>query len=258
MFTYPGGFDPSVFPEPFSSTYRSHLKHQTQGPATQDRRLSHARTIRRMGDYFDHQIDNLSPAQLTDYFHDLVASHSWSAVKIDLYGFKFYTQHVLRKPWAMPDFIKPPKVSRLPDIVTVEEAQALFSATRTLSYRVFYFILYSLGLRLSEGLALTVADIDAARHRVHIRTPKAIGIALSRCHRQPSWSCADSGKRTKTLCCCSPIAWAVEGGQLARTPLDRGGVQKTLHQVATDCGLKKDNPPQPSPQLWNPPDRVRG
>jgi integrase/recombinase XerD len=147
MFTYPGGFDPSAFPEPFSSTYRSHLKHlKLKGlqPKTID---AYARTIRRMGDYFDHQIDNLSPAQLTDYFHDLVASHSWSAVKIDLYGFKFYTLHVLRKPWAMPNFIKPPKVQRLPDIVTVAEAQRLFCATRTLSYRVFYFTLYSMGLR---------------------------------------------------------------------------------------------------------------
>ena len=67
---------------------------------------------------------------------------------------------LLRKPWAMPNFIKPPKASRLPDIVTVEEAQALFAATHTLSYRVFYFTLYSLGLRLSEGLALTVADTE--------------------------------------------------------------------------------------------------
>lgn len=161
MFTYPGGFDPSAYPEPFSSTYRSHLKHlKLKGlqPKTID---AYARTIRRMGGYFDHQIDNLSPAQLTDYLHDFVASHSWSAVKLDLYGFKFYTLHVLRKPWAMPNFIKPPKVSRLPDIVTVEQAQALFSAIRTLSYRVFFFLLYSLGLRLSEALALTVADIDS-------------------------------------------------------------------------------------------------
>ena len=101
MFTYPGGFDPSAFPDPFSSTYRSHLKHlKLKGlqPKTID---AYARTIRRMGDYFDHQIDNLSSTQLTDYFHDLVASHSWSAVKIDLYGFKFYTLHVLRKPWTL-------------------------------------------------------------------------------------------------------------------------------------------------------------
>ena len=48
---------------------------------------------------------------------------------------KFFTEHVLRKPWAMPNFIRPPKVSRLPDIVSVAEAQALFGATRVLSYR---------------------------------------------------------------------------------------------------------------------------
>ena len=91
------------------------------------------------------RLTGLSAAQLTDYFSDLIASHSWSAVKLDLYGFKFYTQHVLGKPWVMPNFIKPPKVQRLPDIVTVKEAQALFAATRVLSYRVFYFTVYSLG-----------------------------------------------------------------------------------------------------------------
>ena len=60
----------------------------------------------------------------------------------------------------------------LPDIVTVEEAQRLFATTRTLSYRVFFFTLYSLGLRLSEGLALKVGDIDGARGRVHVRDAK--------------------------------------------------------------------------------------
>ena len=41
-----------------------------------------------------------------------------------------------------------------------------------LSYRVFFFTLYSLGLRLSEGLHLQLSDIDAARMRVHIRDAK--------------------------------------------------------------------------------------
>jgi hypothetical protein len=137
----------------FDQRYQTHLKHlKLKGlqPKTID---AYSRAIRHMGDYFDYSIDNLSSAQLTDYFSDLVDSHSWSAVKHDLYGFKFYTQHLLGKPWVMPNFIKPPKTQRLPDIVTVEQAQALFLATRTLSYKVFYFTLYSMGLRLSEGLA---------------------------------------------------------------------------------------------------------
>jgi integrase/recombinase XerD len=244
MFTYPGGFDPLEYPEPFGSRYRTHLQHlKLKGlqPKTVD---AYARGIRRMGDYFDHSIDNLTPAQLTNYFSDLIASHSWSAVKLDLYAFKFYTQHVLRKPWAMPHFIKPPKVSRLPDIVTIEEAQALFAATRTLSYRVFYFTLYSLGLRLSEGLALTVADIDAVRQRVHIRDSKGnrdrfvplpqvtLGVLRRfwKTHQNPELLFPNRHS-------------GLAGAASARTPLDRGGVQKTLHQVALACGLKKRSPP---------------
>ena len=228
----------------FDQRYQTHLQHlKLKGlqPKTID---AYARGIRRMGDYFNHSIDNLTPAQLTDYFSDLIASHSWSAVKLDLYGFKFYTLHVLGKPWAMPNFIKPPKVSRLPDIVTVEEAQALFAATRTLSYRVFYFTLYSLGLRLSEGLALKVADIDAVRQRVHIRDSKGnrdrfvplpqITLSVLRrfwkTHHNPELLFPNR-------------QGGLSGARNASTPLDRGGVQKTLHQVAIACGLKKRSLP---------------
>ncbi len=227
-------------PADFDQRYQTHLKHlKLKGlqPKTID---AYARAIRHMGDYFDYSIDNLSPAQLTDYFSDLITTHSWSAVKLDLYGFKFYTLHVLGKPWAMPNFIKPPKAQRLPDIVTVEEAQALFCATRTLSYRVFYFTLYSMGLRLSEGLALKVADIDAVRHRVHIRDSKG-----NRDRLVPLPSPTLSVLRRFWQTHRNPVLLfpnrqgGLKGAHSASTPLDRGGVQKTLHRVAIDCGLKK-------------------
>ncbi|WP_228768244.1 hypothetical protein [Limnohabitans sp. DM1] len=64
MSMYPGGYDSAIFPEPFSSAYRTHLQHlKLKGlqPKTID---AYARAIRRMGDYFDFAIDKLSPAQL--------------------------------------------------------------------------------------------------------------------------------------------------------------------------------------------------
>ena len=79
---------------------------------------------------------------------------------------------MVKKPWVAPGLIKPPKTQRLPDIVTIEEAKRIFAATRVLSYRVFFFTLYSLGLRLGEGLRLRVGDIDAERGRVPIRDAK--------------------------------------------------------------------------------------
>ncbi len=235
------------FPPAFARQYETHLKHlKLKGlqPKTID---AYARAIRRLGGYFDYRIDALCEAQLTEYFSDLIGTHSWSAVKLDLYGLKFFTTHVLKQPWAMPDLIKPPKTQRLPDIVTVDEAQRLFSATRVLSYRVFYFTLYSLGLRLGEGLALKVGDIDADRLRVQVRDAKGnrdrlvplpqVTLSVLRrfwqTHRHPEllFPNRHAGR---------------QGAHRATSPLDRGGVQITLRKVASECGLKKRSPPTAS------------
>ena len=156
----------------FKRRYQTHLKHLRLKGLQPKTIEAYARAIRRIGAYFDHRIEDLSEQQLTDYFTALLDSHSWSTVKLDLYGLKFFYTHVLHKPWEHIDLVKPPKAQRLPDIVTVDEAKLLFTATRTLSYRVFYFTAYSLGLRLGEGLRLQVGDFDAARQRVHIRDAK--------------------------------------------------------------------------------------
>ena len=140
--------------------------------------------------------------------------------------------------------IKPPRCQRLPDIVTVDEARRIFSATRVVSYRVFFFTLYSMGLRLGEGLRLQLGDIDAARARVHIRDakgnkdrfvplPHATLTLLRRfwqTHRNSAllFPNRQSGR---------------QGAATAKTPLDRGGVQTALHKVTCACGLKKRSRP---------------
>jgi len=173
----------------------------------------------------------------------LLESHSWSAVKLDLYGLKFYYTYVLHKPWTHIDLIKPPKAQRLPDIVTIEQAQQVFMTTLMLSYQVFFFTLYSLGLRLGEGLRLQVGDIDALRQRVHIRDakgnkdrlvplPDATLTVLRRfwsVHRHPVLLFPNRHGGLKA-------------SHRAKTPLDRGGVQSTLHKVVAECGIKKTSP----------------
>jgi integrase/recombinase XerD len=227
----------------FKKNYQTHLQHLKLKGLQPKTIEAYARAIRRIGQYFDEQIDDLTEQQLTDYFSELLESHSWSSVKLDLYGLKFFYTHVLHKPWANIGLIKPPKTRRLPDIVTVEEAKQLFTATRTLSYRVFYFTVYSLGLRLGEGLRLTVADIDAHRQRVHIRDakgnkdrfvplPEATLDLLRRfwrVHRNP------------VLLFPNRLG-GLKGARRATTPLDRGGVQTALRKVALGLGIKKRSP----------------
>ena len=233
----------TIATEHFDRQYQTHLKHLKLKGLQPKTIEAYSRAIRRVGERFDHRIDSLSEAQLTDYFSDLVASHSWSTVKLDLYGLKFYYAYVLRKPWIAPGLIKPPKTQRLPDIVTVEEAQRLFAATRVISYRVFYFTLYSLGLRLGEGLRLQVGDIDAAHGRVHIRNAKGnrdrlVPLPQATHHLlRRFWSV----HRNPVLLFPSRQG-GVKAAATATTPMDPGGVQTTLHKVIDTCGLKKRSP----------------
>ena len=225
----------------FNQNYQKHCKHlrlKGMQPKTID---AYSRGIRRIGEYFDYQITDLTPDQLLDYFHELLERLSWAAVKLDLYGLKFFYTYVLEKPWVNLNLIKPPKTVRIPDILTLDEAQQLFMATQKLSYRVFFFTLYSLGLRLSEGLALEVDDIDAVRLRVHIRDakgnkdrlvplPKKTLLVLRQfwlIHKHPRFLFPSRQRGLK------------QAHKATRT-MDRGGVQTAMKQVVRELALKKN------------------
>lgn len=228
----------------FDQRYASHLRHLRLKGLRPKTIEAYSRGIRRMGQYFDYRIDALGGEELGRYFSDLLDSHSWSSVKLDLYGYKFYTQHVLQRPWVMPALLKPPKVQRLPDILTVPEAQRLFAATRCLSYRVFFFTLYSMGLRLGEGLGLRVGDIDAARMRVHVRDAKG---NRDRFAPLPGHTLAVLRRfwavhRHPELLFPARRGGARAAGS-ASAALDRAGVQRALARVASDIGLKKTSTP---------------
>ena len=116
-------------------------------------------------------------------------------------------------------------------------------ATHRLSYRVFYFVVYSMGLRLGEGLRLQVGDIDHVRHRVHIRNAKG---NKDRLVPLPD---ATLGLLRRFWCVHrNPVLLfpnrkaGLNGASVATTPLDRGGIQVTIRKVVTQCGLKKRLP----------------
>lgn len=224
----------------FNKNYQTHLKHLRMKGLQPKTIGAYSRAIRRIGAYFDHEIVDLSEEQLLDYFSNLLETHSWSTVKLDLHGLKFFYAHVLRKPWVSVGLIKPPKAQRLPDILTVSEAKKIFLATERLSYRVFYFVLYSLGLRISEGLRLRVSDIDGQRLRVHVRNSKGNKDRLVPLPKttldlmRRFWSV----HRNPTLLFPNRHG-GLKSAHLAQTPLDKGGIHPTLRIVAQACGIKK-------------------
>ena len=149
--------------------YLNELTLQGKSPKTIE---MYSRCLRKVGDYFDCCPDQLSAEQLKTYFLELVSTRSWSAVKISRNAIQFFYKHVLNRPWQWIDIVKPPRMQPLQDVLSIAEVEMIINHTYKLSYQVYFMSTYSLGLRLSEALNLTIADIDGHLMRVHIRRAK--------------------------------------------------------------------------------------
>lgn len=219
----------------FQSLHQRYLTELTlrgKSPKTID---MYARCLRQVGDFFDTCPDQLSTDQLRQYFMHLVEHRSWSLVKIARNALQSFFDYVLDRPWEHVPIVKPPKVQSLQDVLSQQEVGQLISRTRKLSYQVYFLTTYSLGLRLSESLHLTVADIDSHLMRVHVRCgkgrkdrfvplPLMTLKALRRywaTHRHPDLLFPGKPATGK------PVV------------MDRGGVQKAIKLVARDCGIRK-------------------
>ena len=71
------------------------------------------------------------------------------------------------------DFIPRPKVPyRIPEVLDESEIQAILSICRTLRHKMFFTLIYSSGLRISEALNLKMGDIDILRNVIYVRPSK--------------------------------------------------------------------------------------
>jgi site-specific recombinase XerD len=224
----------------FDELYKRHLRALKLRGMSDKTISSYSRAVRRVATHFDCSPDHLTTDQLEIYFAELVESHSWSTVKIDRNGLQFFWKHVLKTDWQWLSIIKAPKIQSLPDILTPNEIERIIMATRKLRYRVFLLTTYSMGLRLSEALALQVGDIDAQLRQVHIRRGKGHKDrfvpmpdltyhalqTLWRKHRNPCWLFPNA-------------AGSMTSVAKATCHMDRGGAQSAMKAVVAECGIKK-------------------
>lgn len=223
----------------FNILYQQHLnalRRQGMSDSTID---VYARAVRRIAEYFDRSPHALSFDELTQYFDWLIQQHSWSTVKVDRNGLQFFYHQILGKDWQWLDLVKPPQKQILPPLLSRSEVLRMINATRELRYQVFILAAFSMGLRISEALRLTVADIDSEHHQIHIRLSKGNKDrfvpmpdftlqALRRLwvsHRNPTWL-FPSGQSPHDRAC-------------ADIPMHRGGVQKAFRLIAQDAGIQK-------------------
>jgi site-specific recombinase XerD len=84
----------------------------------------------------------------------------------------FLFRRTLGRP-ELVSFIKlPRRHSPLPSVLSLEEVHALLRAIRHPRYQALAMVMYGAGLRISEAIALQVADIDGPRGVLQVRHGK--------------------------------------------------------------------------------------
>ncbi|MGQ0801409.1 MAG: tyrosine-type recombinase/integrase, partial [Pseudomarimonas sp.] len=157
-------------------------------------------------------------------------------IKVDRCGLQFFYEHVLERDWDWVRIVRPPRAQTLPDVLSQAEVVRLLRGVREQRYRTYFFVTYSLGLRLSEALALQVGDIDAEHRRVHVRRGKGCKDrfvplptpTLQALRRH--WA----EHRHPRLLFPAPAA----DPQSTRT-MDAGGVQAALKKALPDAGIHR-------------------
>jgi integrase len=118
--------------------------------------------------------DTLQPSDLHAYFEHLVVERRLApaSVRLAYHGIRFLYLEVLNWPAVDLEVVLPKRPQRIPALLTREEVAAILDACADARYRMMLTICYGCGLRLSEVLALRIADIDGERRLLRIEQGK--------------------------------------------------------------------------------------
>lgn len=132
------------------------------------------RAVRQLADYCRKSPEQISETELRRYFLYLKNDRqaAYGTMRVALSGIQFFYRTTCPRDWNVLAMLKLKNVSTLPEVITREQVRQIILAAKTQRMRVFFWTVYSMGLRLNEALHLQVGDIDAARKLVHIHRGK--------------------------------------------------------------------------------------
>lgn len=135
---------------------------------------AYLRAVRQLAKHFHTAPDRLSEHQVRDYFLHLKNDKKLAAGSLGIAysAIKFFYSHTTPRDWLTLQRLRVRKEKRLPDVLSVDEVRRLIDAVRTHHNRAYFWTVYSLGLRLEEGLNLQIGDIDSERMLVHVHLGK--------------------------------------------------------------------------------------
>jgi site-specific recombinase XerD len=211
---------------------RMHQDLQLAGLA-EGTQTAYLRVVKQFAAHFRKAPDQLTEQQVREYLLYLKNERQYapSSLKIAASGILFFYTHTVPRNWQTFKELRIPRPQSLPDVLTIDEVRRLIDAVRTPHNKAFFWTVYSLGLRLQEGLHLQVGDIQSSRMLVHVHRgkgskdryvplPRRTLIILRQywvTHRHPLWLFPATGRdHAQATSATEPMAGASVHGAMKR------------------------------------------
>jgi integrase len=130
--------------------------------------------VRGLAKYTHRSPDSLSREDLRGYFQYLVTERHLApaSVRLSYNGIRFLYLQVLDWNTLDLEVVLPKRAQRIPELLARAEVASILDACTQARYRSMLMLAYGCGLRLTEVLAVRVADIDSERQLLHVRQGK--------------------------------------------------------------------------------------
>lgn len=203
---------------------------------------AYLRAVRQLAAHFRKPPDQITEHEVRQYLVYLKEERAYSpsSLKIAASGLIFFYTHTIPRDWLTFKNLHIPRPQSLPDVLSIAEVRRLIDAVRTPHNKTFFWTVYSLGLRLQEGLNLQVGDIDSARMVVHVHRgkgskdrfvplpPRTLAVLRQYwvTHRHPVWLFPATGRDHAEA-------------HAATEPMARSSVHGAMKRVVHELGFRK-------------------
>ena len=133
-------------------------------------------TVSSLYTYFKRSPGKLNEEEIRQYFLYLKEERkvARSTFTQHLCGLKFFYEQTLGRQWSIFGVVHPDRSKKLPKVLPHGEIKRLISQVRKDDCRMALILIYSCGLRISEGLHVRVQDIDGERKMLRVDQGKGL------------------------------------------------------------------------------------
>jgi integrase/recombinase XerD len=161
----------AFFPDQLRQRLSEDLQLTGKAKRTHD---GYIRAVRQLSDFAKASPDQVTEQHVRQFFLHLKNERqfAYGSLRVAFSGVKFFYTHTCKRDWEIIKMLKLQNITTLPEVLTRDQVHRLIADATSERIFVYFWTVYSMGLRLNEALHLQVGDIDAARGLVHIHRGK--------------------------------------------------------------------------------------